>query len=60
MPAWDGCRLLSGDEILLLNADVPDSFDGRYFGPTRFDQVIGRLIPLWTRPDGGVDLTDGR
>jgi len=50
MPAWDGCRLLSADEIFLLNADVPDSFDGRYFGPTRLDQVIGRLIPLWTWP----------
>jgi conjugative transfer signal peptidase TraF len=48
MPAWDGCRLLTSDEILLLNADVPDSFDGRYFGPTRLDQVIGRLVPVWT------------
>jgi conjugative transfer signal peptidase TraF len=48
MPVWDGCRLLSTDEIFLLNAAVPDSFDGRYFGPTRVDEVIGRLIPLWT------------
>jgi conjugative transfer signal peptidase TraF len=48
MPAWDGCRLLSADEIFLLNMDVPDSLDGRYFGPTRMDEVIGRLLPLWT------------
>lgn len=52
IPAWDGCRLLLADEIFLLNADVPDSFDGRYFGPTRMDDIIGRLIPLWTWPGG--------
>jgi conjugative transfer signal peptidase TraF len=52
MPVWDGCRLLSTDEIFLLNADVPDSFDGRYFGPTRTDQVVRRLVPLWTWPRG--------
>jgi conjugative transfer signal peptidase TraF len=52
MPVWEGCRLLSADEVFLLNADVPDSFDGRYFGPTRSDEVIGRLVPLWTWPDG--------
>lgn len=48
MPAWHGCRRLAGSEIFLLNADVADSFDGRYFGPTRMDEVIGRLVPLWT------------
>ena len=52
MPAWDGCRLLSADEVFLLNADVPDSFDGRYFGPTRMADVIGRLVPIWTWPVG--------
>jgi conjugative transfer signal peptidase TraF len=50
MPAWSGCRLLVANEIFVLNADVPDSFDGRYFGPTSMDEVIGRLIPLWTWP----------
>lgn len=48
MPIWEGCRLLLADEIFLLNAEVPDSFDGRYFGPTRMDEAIGRLAPLWT------------
>jgi conjugative transfer signal peptidase TraF len=47
MPGWDGCRLLSADDVFLLNADVPDSFDGRYFGPTTMDEVIGQLVPLW-------------
>jgi conjugative transfer signal peptidase TraF len=52
MPAWDGCRRLSPAEVFLLNADVPDSFDGRYFGPTRMADVIGRLVPIWTWPVG--------
>jgi conjugative transfer signal peptidase TraF len=52
MPAWDGCQLLSPAEVFLLNPDMADSFDGRYFGPTRLDQVIGRLVPFWTWPGG--------
>jgi conjugative transfer signal peptidase TraF len=50
MLAWSGCRRLTDSEILLLNGDVPDSFDGRYFGPARMDEVVGRLVPLWTWP----------
>jgi conjugative transfer signal peptidase TraF len=57
MPAWSGCRLLTADEVLLLNPAVPDSFDGRYFGPTRVNEIIGRLIPLWTR---SMDQTEVR
>jgi conjugative transfer signal peptidase TraF len=49
MPAWTACRELSADEIFLLMADVPDSFDSRYFGPVSTNAVIGRLSPLWTR-----------
>lgn len=48
MPVWTGCRILS-DEVFLLMADVPDSFDGRYFGPVPQTAVIGPLSPLWTR-----------
>lgn len=40
-PAWSGCRRLTDSEILLLNADIPDSFDGRFFGPMRMDEVVG-------------------
>jgi conjugative transfer signal peptidase TraF len=47
LPAWSGCRRLSAGEIFLLMPDVPDSFDGRYFGPVAADAVIGRLEPLW-------------
>jgi len=49
LPAWPGCRKLRADEVFLLMADVPDSFDGRYFGPSRASQIVGTLEPLWTR-----------
>ena len=48
LPRWTGCRMLAGDELFLLMENVPDSFDGRYFGPTRGTTVLGRLVPLWT------------
>ena len=49
LPAWTDCRALEPDEIFLLMADIPDSFDGRYFGPVPASAVIGRLVPLWLR-----------
>ena len=49
LPVWTGCRTLGPDEIFLLMADVPGSFDGRYFGPVPVSAVIGRLVPLWLR-----------
>jgi conjugative transfer signal peptidase TraF len=49
LPAWQGCHVLLGNEVFLLMEGVPDSFDGRYFGPTETSQIIGRLVPLWTR-----------
>lgn len=48
LPAWRGCRMLAHGEVFLLMADVPASFDGRYFGPTLSAEIIGRLVPLWT------------
>ncbi|TCP39600.1 S26 family signal peptidase [Rhodovulum marinum] len=49
LPAWHGCRVLRSDQLFLLNAEVSDSFDGRYLGPLDADLVIGRAHPLWTR-----------
>jgi type IV secretory pathway protease TraF len=49
LPAWTGCRTLNTHEVFLLMKDVPDSFDGRYFGPVAASSIIGRLLPLWTR-----------
>jgi conjugative transfer signal peptidase TraF len=46
LPAWSGCGALGPDEVFLLMADVPASFDSRYFGPVPIGSVIGRLVPL--------------
>ena len=45
--SWDGCRSLANGEVFLLMADVPDSFDSRYFGPVERGHIVGRLVPLW-------------
>ena len=55
LPVWQGCRTIAEDEIFLMNLDVGDSLDGRYFGPLPVSAVIGRAIPLFTDEDG-----DGR
>jgi conjugative transfer signal peptidase TraF len=48
LPSWSGCHKLARDEVFLLMAQVPDSFDGRYFGPVQRASIIGKLVPLWT------------
>jgi len=45
LPSWDGCRRLGASEVLLLG-DTPDSYDGRYFGVTGAQDVIGRVAML--------------
>jgi type IV secretory pathway protease TraF len=52
LPVWNGCRRIAGDEIFLMNADVGDSLDGRYFGPIPVSAVIGRATPIYTDEDG--------
>jgi conjugative transfer signal peptidase TraF len=49
LPAWQGCIRLAPGMVFLLLAETPDSFDGRYFGPTLGQDVIGRATPLWLR-----------
>lgn len=49
LPWWEGCRTLRRDEIFLLNAGAPDSFDGRYFGPSPMADIVGIASPLWVR-----------
>jgi len=55
LPVWQGCRRIATGEVFLMNWQVNDSLDGRYFGLTSTDQIIGRAVPLWTDEDG-----DGR
>lgn len=51
MPVWKGCISIPDDEVFLMNFDVSDSVDGRYFGPTSRTSIIGRAVPLWTDED---------
>ena len=48
LPSWQGCRVVSADEVFLMNPRSADSLDGRYFGPLPASSVIGRAIPRWT------------
>jgi conjugative transfer signal peptidase TraF len=48
MPWWEGCILLRDGAVLLLMPD-PASFDGRYFGPTKPSDIVGRARLLWAR-----------
>lgn len=49
LPRWSGCVTLTDTQVLLLNRDVPDSLDGRYFGPLPTSTIVGRAQPIWTR-----------
>jgi type IV secretory pathway protease TraF len=52
LPSWEGClRLQQGSYLLLMNRR-PDSFDGRYFGPTQERDILGKAVPLWLPGEG--------
>jgi len=55
LPVWQGCHHIATGEVFLMNWQVRDSFDGRYFGLISTDQIIGHAVPLWTDEDN-----DGR
>lgn len=55
LPNWQGCKTIAQGELFLMNWQVLDSLDGRYFGPLPASSVIGRALPLWTDEEG-----DGR
>lgn len=52
LPVWHGCRRIADGEVFLMNWEVQDSLDGRYFGPLPAISIIGRAVPLWTDEDG--------
>lgn len=52
LPVWQGCRRIASGEVFLMNRQVRDSLDGRYFGLLSTSQIIGRAVPLWTDEDG--------
>lgn len=46
LPSWPQCRVLIEDEVFLLSATNPASFDSRYFGPVDVSAVIGIAQPI--------------
>lgn len=52
LPVWEGCRRVEPGYLFLMNPDVGDSLDGRYFGPILATTVIGRAMPLLTDEAG--------
>ena len=50
LPVWAGCRILTRDEVFLLN-DAEASLDSRYFGPVSRRAVVGPVTPLWLVPE---------
>lgn len=52
LPDWQGCRLIAADEVFVMNPNVEDSLDGRYFGPFPASSIAGRALPLWTDESG--------
>ncbi|MDP0926542.1 S26 family signal peptidase [Paracoccus onubensis] len=52
LPRWQGCRRLTEGEVFLMNRGVPDSLDGRYFGPLPRISITARLTPLWIDATG--------
>ncbi|KRW95726.1 S26 family signal peptidase [Paracoccus sp. MKU1] len=55
LPVWQGCRVVGEHEVFLMNREVGDSLDGRYFGPLPLSSVTARIVPFWTDAEG-----DGR
>lgn len=52
LPVWQGCRRIADGDLFLMNPSVPDSLDGRYFGPIPARDVIGKATPLYTDEAG--------
>ncbi|RWB22855.1 MAG: S26 family signal peptidase [Mesorhizobium sp.] len=55
LPSWQGCQRIPPGAVFLMNRQVRDSLDGRYFGFVTTDHIIGRAVPLWTD-----EQSDGR
>jgi type IV secretory pathway protease TraF len=55
LPSWQGCHVIAASEIFVMNEQVQDSLDGRYFGSLSTRSIVGRALALWTDAEG-----DGR
>ncbi len=62
MPSWKGCITLKRDEFFLVSTRIKTSFDSRYFGPVRRENILGTahfLGPNSEKPEG-LGAADGR
>jgi conjugative transfer signal peptidase TraF len=51
LPVWQGCRAVRPGAVFLMNREVKDSLDGRYFGVLPAAAIVGRAEPLWTEKE---------
>ena len=49
---WKGCHTLDEGEVFLMNFNVSDSLDGRYFQSFRTIYIVGHAVPVWTDEAG--------
>ncbi|AHI26372.1 conjugal transfer protein TraF [Komagataeibacter xylinus] len=49
LPVWQGCQRIAPGQVFVMNAAMPTSLDGRYFGVLPMDTVIGRAVPVHVR-----------
>lgn len=52
LPVWKGCQVLLDDQVFPIATGIPDSFDGRAYGPIKTADVIGVFWPVWTLGGG--------
>lgn len=48
LPVWIGCQVLRFDQVLPIATGLPDSFDGRAYGPISTADILGVFVPVWT------------
>ena len=48
LPQWRGCRALLKGEFFVFSNRIPNSFDSRYYGPVKVDQIMGVFEPVAT------------
>jgi len=51
LPVWQGCRAVQPGAVFLMNREVKDSLDGRYFGVLPAAAIVGQAEPLWTEKE---------
>ena len=47
LPLWQGCQPLADDQYFMVSGHVPNSFDGRHFGPIEAADIAGVYRPLF-------------